>query len=84
VGVHTGDDLARLGVIPVCRAIHLLGHPISVVGAYALHAALIGCSWRGLPQAMRDDLRERFTREVRGAEERSSTVAVRRRARRRR
>lgn len=83
IGVDTRDDLRRLGVIPACRAMHLLGHPISVVGAYALHAVLIGCSWQQVPPADRADLRRRFAAEVRGAQPRSTPVAGRRSARRR-
>lgn len=78
VGIVTTQDLQRIGVIPACRAMHLLGFPISVVGAYALQAALVGCPWQVLPTDERAVIRRRFASEVRGAQPRS-TVAVRRR-----
>jgi hypothetical protein len=79
VGIITRQDLARMGVIPACRAMHLLGFPIRVVGAYALQAALLGCPWQVLPASERADLRQRFATEVRGAQPRSTGVAARRR-----
>ncbi len=79
IGVHTHQDLQVLGVMAACRAIRLNGHRITVVGAYALHGAVIGRSWRALPPATVAQLRERFVREVL-ADQPSGTVAARRRS----
>lgn len=79
IGITARRDLARMGVIPACRAMHLLGFPISVVGAYALQAALLNCPWQLLSPAEKADIRRRFATEVRGAEPRSTGVAARRR-----
>ncbi|MBA3700836.1 MAG: TfoX/Sxy family DNA transformation protein [Planctomycetes bacterium] len=79
IGVQRRADLQRVGVIPACRAMHLLGFPISVVGAYALRAALRGCPWRALPDREKARIRRCFAAEVRGAQP-CSTVAGRRRS----
>ncbi len=79
VGIRTRADLERVGVIPACCAIRALGHPISVVGAYALQGALLGCPWNALPAALKSELRRGFSDHVAVVDPRNRPVAVRRR-----
>lgn len=80
IGVRARQDLERLGVIPACLTMKVSGHPITVVGAYALRAALLGCPWQALAEDERAALRRAFATSVRTAQPRSTRVAARRRA----
>ncbi len=65
-GITTRAELERLGTIEVCRQLHLAGHPVSVVMAYAIEGALMGCHWNALPWEFKIHLRTEFAKMKRG------------------
>lgn len=61
-GITTRAELARLGPIEACRRVRAAGHPASLLLAYALEAALMGCHWQALPPDFRQHLRLEFAK----------------------
>lgn len=61
-GVHSRDEVMRLGVIETCRRVRAAGYPASVLLAFALEGALAGCHWRAIPGETRDHLRIEFAK----------------------
>ncbi|MBI2518661.1 MAG: TfoX/Sxy family protein [Opitutae bacterium] len=59
-GIHTREQLERLGPIEACRRIRQSGHPVSVLMAYALEGALIGTHWNAIPFETKQWLRAEF------------------------
>lgn len=66
-GIHSLDDVRRLGPVESCRRMRARGHEVSVVMAYALEGALAGCHWNAIPAETREVLRVEFLRMKRGA-----------------
>lgn len=60
-GIHTREQLERLGPIEACRRIRRAGHPVSVVMAYALEGALSGMHWNTIPFETKQWLRTEFS-----------------------
>ncbi|MSU47838.1 MAG: competence protein TfoX [Opitutus sp.] len=61
-GITTRAQIERLGTIEVCRQLHVAGHPVSVVMAYAIEGALMGCHWNALPWEFKQHLRVEFAK----------------------
>jgi hypothetical protein len=61
-GITTRAELERIGTIEACRRVRAAGHPVSVVMAYAIEGALMGCHWNALPWEFRQQLRIDFAR----------------------
>ena len=61
-GITTRTQLERLGTIEVCRRVRVAGHPVSVVMAYAIEGALMGCHWNALPREFKQHLRVEFAK----------------------
>jgi DNA transformation protein and related proteins len=55
-GLHTRDDLARVGAIEACRRMRLAGHPVSLLAAYAIEAGLMNAHWTALPFEFKQQL----------------------------
>lgn len=58
VGVHTIDDIARLGIIETYRRVKA-AYPekVTLNLLWGLQAALLGIRWDELPPDIKDDLR---------------------------
>lgn len=56
-GIHTPDDLHRLGAVETWRRVKEIHPEISLVGLYALQGAVLDIHWNALPDDMKDDLR---------------------------
>jgi len=69
-GITTRAQLERLGAIEACRRVWQAGHPVSVVMAYAIEGALMGCHWNALPWEFKRHLRQEFAR-MKGSSNRS-------------
>ena len=61
-GIHSPDQVRRLGPVEVCRQLRAAGYPVSVVMAYALEGALTGCHWNEIPGEAKQFLRTEFAR----------------------
>jgi len=61
-GIHSLDQVRKLGPIEACRRLRAAGYPVSVVMAYALEGALTGCHWNEIPGEAKEFLRIEFTR----------------------
>ena len=59
-GIESEEQVRALGPIEVCRRLRAGGHPVSVVMAYALEGALMGCHWNALPGETKQALRAEF------------------------
>lgn len=61
VGVHTMDDVARLGVIETYRRVKA-AHPekVTLNLLWGLQAALLGIRWHELPPDIKDELRRQI------------------------
>jgi hypothetical protein len=59
-GITTRAELARVGAIEACRRMLRASHPVTVIMAYAIEAALMNCDWRSLPLEFRKQLRLEF------------------------
>jgi len=59
IGVHTLDDVARLGVVETYKRVKA-AYPdkVSLNMLYGLQAALLDISWNELPQDIKDQLRK--------------------------
>lgn len=61
-GINSLQQVRELGPIEVCRRLRAAGHPVSVVMAYALEGAVMGCHWNALPWETRQFLKAEFVR----------------------
>ena len=61
-GLHTRADLERVGTIEACRRMRQRGFPVSLLAAYAIEGALMGCHWNALPLEFKQHLRAEFAR----------------------
>ncbi len=61
-GIHSLEQVRKLGPIEVCRRLRAASHPVSVVMAYALEGALTGCHWNEIPREAKEFLRIEFAR----------------------
>jgi DNA transformation protein len=60
VGVHTLDDIARLGVVETYKRVKA-AYPekVTLNMLWGLQAALLGIPWNLLPQDIKDQLRKK-------------------------
>jgi DNA transformation protein len=60
VGIHTLDDVARLGVVETYKRVRA-AHPdkVSLNLLWGLQAALLEIPWKELPQDIKEELRRR-------------------------
>ncbi len=56
-GIHTFDDLFALGAVEAWKRIKAIHPELTLVGLYALQAALLDIHWNELPPGMKADLR---------------------------
>lgn len=61
-GIRSRADLEKAGPIEACRRIRNAGQPVSVLLAYALEGALMGCPWNALPHDFKQHLRLEFAK----------------------
>lgn len=61
-GITTRTELERVGPIEACRRVRGAGHPASVLLAYALEGALMGCHWNDIPVDFKAHLRTEFAK----------------------
>lgn len=61
-GIRSRADLEKAGPIEACRRIRDAGQPVSVLLAYALEGALMGCHWNALPHDFKQHLRLEFAK----------------------
>lgn len=61
-GIRTRADLEKAGPIEACRRVRQAGQPVSVLLAYALEGALMGCHWNALPHEFKQHLRLEFAK----------------------
>jgi hypothetical protein len=59
-GIKTKSELAKLGAIEVCRRMLQVGHPVSVVAAYAIEGALTDTHWNEIPPAKKLEVQRLF------------------------
>jgi DNA transformation protein len=63
IGVHTDDDLRKIGAVHAyVRLKFLHGRHVTLNALYAMEAALKDCHWRELSMKVKDDLRLRSER----------------------
>jgi len=59
IGVHTLDDVARLGVVETYKRVKAVyPEKVTLNMLYGLQAALLNIPWRELPQDIKDQLRK--------------------------
>lgn len=61
-GIHTRQQLLRLGPIGACRKLLESGRPVSVLMAYAIEGGLSGTHWNALPAETKQWLRAEFAK----------------------
>jgi hypothetical protein len=59
-GINSLQQIRELGPIEVCRRLRAAGRPVSVVMAYALEGAVMGCHWNALPWETKQFLKAEF------------------------
>lgn len=57
IGIHTADDLRRVGALDAYRLLTLRGYRVSLNLLWAMEAGLRGIHWLELPVEVRDRLR---------------------------
>ena len=57
VGIHSANDLRRLGAVDAYRAVRARGFRASMVLLYAIEGALLDVHWNDLPPGLKDRLR---------------------------
>lgn len=62
IGIKSLKQVQELGPIEVCRRLHVSGRPVSVLMAYALEGAVMGCHWNAIPWETKQFLRAEFAR----------------------
>lgn len=61
-GISSLQQVRQLGPIEVCRRLRAAGRPVTVVMAYALEGAVMGCHWNALPWETKQFLKAEFAR----------------------
>lgn len=56
VGIHSANDLRRLGAVDAYRAVRARGFRASKVLLYAIEGALLDVHWNDLPPGLKDQL----------------------------
>ncbi|CDZ95875.1 MULTISPECIES: TfoX/Sxy family protein [Pseudomonadaceae] len=59
-GIHTLDDLRRLGAVEAYLAVRTRGFSASRVLLYAIEGALRDLDWKALPASVKDELNQRL------------------------
>jgi len=59
-GISSLQQVRDLGPIEVCRRLRAAGRPVSLVMAYALEGAVMGCHWNALPWETKQFLKAEF------------------------
>lgn len=59
-GIHTLDDLRRLGAVGAYQAVRSRGFNASRVLLYAIEGALRDSDWKALPASVKDELNRRL------------------------
>lgn len=62
IGIKSLKQVRELGPIEVCRRLRASGRPVSVLMAYALEGAVMGCHWNAIPWETKQYLRTEFAR----------------------
>lgn len=62
-GIHTRDDLRRLGSVSSYRAVKARGFAASKVLLYAIEGALRDVPWQQLPSPLKDELNRNLRNE---------------------
>ena len=57
-GIHTTEDLRRLGAVSAYQAVKSRGFSASRVLLYAIEGALRDISWKELPDALKSELNQ--------------------------
>jgi DNA transformation protein len=57
-GIHTAEDLRRLGAVSAYRAVRSRGFSASRVLLYAIEGALRDINWKELPDALKSELNQ--------------------------
>lgn len=60
-GIHTLDDLRRLGAVEAYHAVKSRGFSASRVLLYAIEGALRDVDWKALPAPIKDELNRRLS-----------------------
>lgn len=60
-GIHTADDLRRLGAVNAYQAVKSRGFSASRVLLYAIEGALRDMNWKELPESLKNELNEHLT-----------------------
>lgn len=60
VGIHSANDLRRLGAVDAYRAVRARGFRASMVLLYAIEGALLDVHWNDLPPGMKDSLKDQL------------------------
>lgn len=61
-GIKSLGQVRALGPIEVCRRLRQSGRPVSVLMAYALEGAVMGCHWNAIPWETKQFLKTEFAR----------------------
>jgi len=61
-GIHTADDLRRLGAVSAYHAVRSRGFSASRVLLYAIEGALRDVNWKELPDALKTELNQHLAR----------------------
>lgn len=62
ISIKSLKQVQALGPIEVCRRLRKAGYPVSVLMAYALEGAVMGCHWNAIPWETKQFLRTEFAR----------------------
>lgn len=60
VGIHTLDDLRKVGVVNAYNLVRARGYNATLNLLWALQGALTGLTWNKLPEAVKQDLKRRI------------------------
>ncbi|WP_222909262.1 TfoX/Sxy family protein [Pseudomonas sp. DNDY-54] len=61
-GIHTAEDLRRLGAVSAYQAVKSRGFSASRVLLYAIEGALRDINWKELPDALKRELNQHLDR----------------------
>ncbi|MDD0845504.1 MULTISPECIES: TfoX/Sxy family protein [unclassified Pseudomonas] len=64
VGIHSANDLRRLGSVDAYRAVRARGFRASKVLLYAIEGALLDVHWNDLPPGIKDSLNGQLDERV--------------------
>ena len=79
LGIHTRDQLAHVGPLPVYALLKANGYNVTINLVYALEAQLRGCHWTDLPDDVKDTLRTALAEQAKPRCEWAGTDALYRR-----